>query len=406
MLTTTIQSDTITSHIPTETQDVLLLRAPRQPYEFVENWPRPQIESENEVLIRIKAIGLNPVDWKSADYNFALPTLPAINGRDLAGTIVRTGSAVSKFKIGDQVFAPSTQYRDYRTSAFQQYAVLPEHCVAKVPSSTKLHNAAAIGVGAVTAALAIGSALGIEFEGFSPRKYAIGADGEELAWSSSVLSEDIGLLTDKLQHSAIASTDAKLHDENDFEPINSSPKEPWLLIWGGGTVSGHFAAQFARLAGLKVIAVANATKHSSRLKAVGVDHVIDRLNPEEAVVEIRRLTNGDLLYAVDCVGSKTAAFAIQCLDTTSSSQIVGLSGLPKTVPPNVKPSTVPIKTFHTNPRVGSELTSLLTRLLEEGKLQAPCVEVIEGGLQAVNSGLDRLRRNGLDFGRLVVKMQE
>lgn len=97
----------------------------------------------------------------------------------------------------------------------------------------------------------------------------------------------------------------------------------------GSTVTGYLAAQLARLAGLRVIAVADTSRHEARLKAVGVEHVVDRADTEAAIAEIRRITEGTARYAIDCIGSKTAAAAIDALSLDSEVFIVGLSGLPK-----------------------------------------------------------------------------
>ena len=67
--------------LPATHQRAALLRGPKLPYEVIEDHPTPQLQNEHEVLIRVEAIGLNPIDWKSADFGFGLPTLPAVNGR-------------------------------------------------------------------------------------------------------------------------------------------------------------------------------------------------------------------------------------------------------------------------------------------------------------------------------------
>lgn len=48
-----------------DTQAVLLLHAPRQPYELQDGYPIPPLQNDREVLVRNRAIGLNPMDWKA-----------------------------------------------------------------------------------------------------------------------------------------------------------------------------------------------------------------------------------------------------------------------------------------------------------------------------------------------------
>lgn len=55
-------SSTIT--VP-ETQTILLLYGPRQPYKLVDDYPVPQLQNETEVLVLNHTIGLNPIDWKA-----------------------------------------------------------------------------------------------------------------------------------------------------------------------------------------------------------------------------------------------------------------------------------------------------------------------------------------------------
>ncbi|KAK4052499.1 hypothetical protein OIV83_002301 [Microbotryomycetes sp. JL201] len=360
-------------------QEALLLHAPKSRYELTEI-PLPSLNSPDEVLIRIEAIGLNPVDWKSADFGFGLPTLPALCGRDYAGTIVKVGSRVQRWQPGDRVFGPSTAYRDYRTSAFQQYAVASEHCLGTVPDDVSVEQCAALGVGAVAAALVLGSALGIAIRGFAPRTWAIGAEGESPEWIK------------------LSGTDS---------PISTPQVHlgEYLLIWGGSTVTGFLIAQLAHIAGLRVIAVADKSKHDARLRALGISHIVDRSDPKLAVQQVRDITQGQLRYAVDCVGRQTAEFAMQTLsDLEREVFLVGLSGLPGQSPRNVRLCDVPIKTFHTNAAVGNGLMRLLEDLIASKELVLPPIEIVGGGLEAVNGALDRMRSGNHSFGRLVVKM--
>ena len=51
---------------------------------------------------------------------------------------------MQRLKKGDKVFGPSTQYRDYRTSAFQSYAVALDHSIGVIPPTFTFEQAAAI----------------------------------------------------------------------------------------------------------------------------------------------------------------------------------------------------------------------------------------------------------------------
>lgn len=53
-------------------QDVLLLHGPRQKYSLEKAQEIPELRSDREILIQVLAIGLNPVDWKGADYGRAI----------------------------------------------------------------------------------------------------------------------------------------------------------------------------------------------------------------------------------------------------------------------------------------------------------------------------------------------
>lgn len=112
--------------------------------------------------------------------------------------------------------------------------------------------------------------------------------------------------------------------------------------------------------------------------------MVDRKDTQAAIAQVISLTEGRLRYAIDAVGKETATFALQALSKEGEVFLVGLSGLPKEVPRNVRLCDVPVKTFHTNAAVGAGLMRLLEDLIASKELVLPPVEVIEGGLEAVN----------------------
>ena len=66
--------------------------------------PMPKAGADN-VVIRNKAIAINPVDWKIQDYGVFVQTWPMILGEDIAGEIVEVGENVKNLKKGDRVAA-------------------------------------------------------------------------------------------------------------------------------------------------------------------------------------------------------------------------------------------------------------------------------------------------------------
>ena len=57
-----------------------------------------------EVLVKIHATALNPVDWKIRAYDFFIKEYPTILGTDAAGTIEAVGEGVTTFQKGDKVY--------------------------------------------------------------------------------------------------------------------------------------------------------------------------------------------------------------------------------------------------------------------------------------------------------------
>jgi NADPH:quinone reductase-like Zn-dependent oxidoreductase len=111
------------------------------------NIPIPAI-SDNEILVRIKAIGINPVDVFTRQHTY-FGTFPEILGVDFAGIIEKTGSLVTEFKAGDRVagLRPSPKesgtYAEYTTAAASQLAHIPE--------GVSFETAASLPVAAMTA---------------------------------------------------------------------------------------------------------------------------------------------------------------------------------------------------------------------------------------------------------------
>ena len=175
-----------------------------------EDAPRPS-PREGELLVRVRAAGVNPVDAKvrSGDVGSG-GQLPAIPGYDLAGVVEESGPGATRFKKGDEVFA---DLHLRRAGAYAQFALVKEDEVAAKPRQASFEEAAAVPLAALT------------------------------AWQALVET-------------------AKL------EPGQT------VLIHGGSGGVGSFAIQIAKARGAKVIATAS-TRNQQTLKDLGADQAID-----------------------------------------------------------------------------------------------------------------------------------
>jgi NADPH:quinone reductase-like Zn-dependent oxidoreductase len=105
--------------------------------------------SPNEVLIKVQAAAVNPFDWKvrTGFMKEMFPlTFPATLGSDVSGTVEETGSAVTGFKRGDEVYATL----GFEGGGYAEYAVAKEALVAAKPRTLDHVRAAAVPTGAVT----------------------------------------------------------------------------------------------------------------------------------------------------------------------------------------------------------------------------------------------------------------
>lgn len=103
--------------------------------------PKPTA-GPNEVSIRMKAIGLNPLDWKKLYFGVMVDSWPAVFGIDGAGIVEEVGEGVTKFKAGDEVF--SLFGHQARASSFQEVAVVSEMDVGRKPGNISFEEAASL----------------------------------------------------------------------------------------------------------------------------------------------------------------------------------------------------------------------------------------------------------------------
>lgn len=112
--------------------------------------PQPTLQ-KGEVLIQVKAIGINPADTIYRNSNTFLNALfgesrPVIIGWDIAGEIIEKGEEISEFEIGDAVFTLLPQARGYA-----EYVAVDAKKIVHKPANIGFEDAAAIPMAALTA---------------------------------------------------------------------------------------------------------------------------------------------------------------------------------------------------------------------------------------------------------------
>lgn len=111
--------------------------------------PKPEI-SANDVLVKVTASGVNPLDNMISRGEVKLITpykLPLIAGNEVVGIVENVGKKVSQFKKGDRVFA---RLPLNRIGAFAEYVSIDSAAIAYVPSYLSDTEAAAVPLTALT----------------------------------------------------------------------------------------------------------------------------------------------------------------------------------------------------------------------------------------------------------------
>lgn len=105
--------------------------------------PEPTVK-DNEVLVQIHSTAINLLDSliRNGDFKIFLPYKPPFtNGHDMAGVITKVGANVSKFKVGDEVYARPS---DFHIGTFAEFIAISENDLAMKPKNISMEEAASI----------------------------------------------------------------------------------------------------------------------------------------------------------------------------------------------------------------------------------------------------------------------
>lgn len=118
--------------------------------------------SGHDLLVKVEAISVNPVDYKMRAPKDKVETAPRVLGWDAAGTVVAAGPDVTLFKVGDAVFYAGSIARPGANSEFH---AVDERIVGRKPASLDFTSAAALPLTSITAWEALFERLGVSAEG-------------------------------------------------------------------------------------------------------------------------------------------------------------------------------------------------------------------------------------------------
>ena len=108
------------------------------------------VPGPGEVLVAVRAAGVNPVDWKQRN-GYRRPgetgsrAFPAVFGQEVSGVVRETGAGVDGFAVGDEVFGSTV------AGGYAEYALLPATVTAHKPAELPFPDAATLPVAAATA---------------------------------------------------------------------------------------------------------------------------------------------------------------------------------------------------------------------------------------------------------------
>ncbi|KZP24625.1 NAD(P)-binding protein [Athelia psychrophila] len=185
----------------------------------------------------------------------------------------------------------------------------------------------------------------------------------------------------------------------------SSLRGDAILIWSGAASVSYYAIQLAKLAGLKVYTTASEHHHAA-LTRLGADAVFDYRDPE-VVQKIRTASSGAIRVALDGISEfGSTALAAQALSDRGG-KIISLLGRPEgEYPANVE--IVPTFLYSVLEEKNevdradiAEWHTYLPQLLEDGKLRVHNIDHQSGGLEAIPTGLAKLKEGKVSGQKIV-----
>ncbi|KAI0684707.1 medium-chain dehydrogenase/reductase like protein [Cytidiella melzeri] len=317
-----------------------------------------------ELLIEIKATGLNPVDWQIQSTGLYRTDFPVVLGIDAAGVVKEVGEGVTDFAVGDRVLYQG--YFNNRTATFQQHSIVPAEITAKIPSNLTYEEAATIPLALATAVFGL----------YSNKATPPAWGGAEFtpAWEEEGRGRYSG------------------------QPI---------LVVGGSSAVGQQVLQFAKLSGFSPIITTASLHNASLVKSLGATHVIDRNTP--LVSAVKAITSDPIKVVYDAIAEKaTQDEAYDVLAPGGIFILVSPFAVEESKADQTKEVVQALGSAHVpNQRaLGVSLYRVLTSLLASGDVKPNRVEVVPNGLAGIPEALEKLKAGKVSATKLVAQPWE
>jgi NADPH2:quinone reductase len=112
--------------------------------------PQPEIAGEHDVRVRLRAAGINPVDYKLRSHGTIGGALPAVLGWDGAGVVESVGRAVTRVRPDDDVYFCDGGFGP-TPGSYQELKIIDEAFLARMPKRLSFVEAAAAPLVTITA---------------------------------------------------------------------------------------------------------------------------------------------------------------------------------------------------------------------------------------------------------------
>ncbi|KAI0326574.1 GroES-like protein [Cubamyces sp. BRFM 1775] len=372
-----------------KTQKALILTAKHAQWQLGES-PIP-VPGPKDVLVRIVATALNPIDWKvKTAFSRLISSYPHVGGVDGAGIVDEVGWEVTTVMKGDKIVFQG--WVENTKATFQQYCIVPVEITAKIPDNISFDQAASIPLGLSTVATGL--------YGHHPMSRSLRFPAP---WEEDGTTRFAGKA---------------------------------VFILGGASSVGQFAIQMMNMSKFSPIITTASLHNEPLLRSLGATHVIDRsLSPTQIKLELAKLMGGrPVEFVYDAISlPDTQAFAYDLVAPGGILVVV----LPDVIPKELKEADKGKEVLQVvgnvhqpeNRQIGVELYARLTEWLQTGKLvvcfspdadnvvedggadgvvliQPNKVEVLPNGLAGIPGGLERLENGQVSGIKLIARPQE